>query len=196
MTTSGTALSDDAAVTPDQQQSEVMRFAIGQSSLGLVLVARSVVGVTAVLLGDDAAALRSDLQKRFRAVTFIQDDPATEETTAEVIAFVEQPERGWDKQLDMRGSDLQCKVWQAMRGIPIGTTTSYTALARTVGRPRAVRAVARACAGNPIAVIVPCHRVVRLNGELSGYRWGVERKRALLAHEAAAAPTWSLTMVS
>lgn len=176
----------------NQQQTESainaidMRVAIGQSSLGLVLVARTARGVSAILLGDDRDTLRSDLQRRFPRATLLEGDDTLGQLTADVISLVEAPSHGLDATLDMRGSEFQCEVWRALREIPAGTTASYTDIANRIGRPRSVRAVAQACAANPLAVVVPCHRVVRRNGQLSGYRWGVERKRALLALEATA----------
>ena len=163
-----------------------IHFAVGQCSLGSILVAQSARGVCAILLGDDPDTLVRDLQDRFPAATFVGDDPGFARVVAMVVGFVETPSKGLDLPLDIRGSAFQQRVWQALRDIPIGSTVSYTDIARRIGAPRAARAVARACAENPLAVAIPCHRVVRTDGARSGYRWGVERKRALLTREGAA----------
>lgn len=166
----------------------VIRFAIGQCSLGAILVAASERGVCAILLGDAPEALVQDLQDRFPKAELIGGDAGFEQWVAAVVGLVEQPGHAPDLPLDIRGTAFQQRVWQALRGIPAGTTVSYTELARRIGAPRAVRAVASACAANALAVAIPCHRVVRTDGTLSGYRWGVERKRALLQREAEANP--------
>jgi len=164
-----------------------LRFAVGTCSLGEVLVAASDKGVCAILLGDDADALLRELQRRFPRAELVGGDDGFERTVAAVVALVEAPRVGLDLPLDVRGTAFQQRVWQALREIPHGTTVSYTDIARRIGAPSAVRAVAQACGANPLAVIVPCHRVVRHDGGLSGYRWGIERKRALLARETPAA---------
>ena len=164
-----------------------IELTIAQSSIGFVLVARSAAadaGVNAVLLGDDPEALRRDLQHRFPGATLIEGGVALDALTATVIRCIEAPARGLDVPLDMRGTEFQQSVWRALRAIPTGRTASYSQIAGQLGMPNAARAVAQACAANPLAVLVPCHRVVRSDGELSGYRWGVERKRALLEREA------------
>ncbi|WP_459616569.1 bifunctional DNA-binding transcriptional regulator/O6-methylguanine-DNA methyltransferase Ada [Bordetella sp. 2513F-2] len=161
-----------------------IRFAVGQCSLGAILVAQSPRGVCAILLGDDPEALVQDLQDRFPRARLLGGDAAYERLVAQVVGLVEMPARGLDLPLDVRGTAFQERVWQALREIPAGQTVSYTELARRIGLPRAVRAVAQACGANPLAVAIPCHRVVRLGGELSGYRWGIARKRALLEREA------------
>jgi AraC family transcriptional regulator of adaptative response/methylated-DNA-[protein]-cysteine methyltransferase len=163
-----------------------IRFAIGESSLGSILVARSDKGVCAILLGDDPEALARDLQDRFPTANLIGGDAGFEALVAKVVGFVEQPALGLDLPLDVRGTAFQQRVWQALRDIPAGATASYAEIARRIGAPKAVRAVAQACAANAIAVAIPCHRVVRNDGALSGYRWGVERKRTLLGKEARA----------
>ena len=140
------------------------------------------------MLGDDPEKLINELQNSFPQAELLGGDPAFEQRIALVVGFVEAPDIGLDLPLDIRGTAFQQRVWQALRDIPSGHTVSYRELAARIGAPRAVRAVASACAANPLAVIVPCHRVVRSNGELAGYAWGIERKRALLAHEAASAP--------
>jgi AraC family transcriptional regulator of adaptative response/methylated-DNA-[protein]-cysteine methyltransferase len=165
---------------------EEIRFAIGESSLGLILVAHSSVGVAAVLLGDDREALRRDLGDRFPEATLIDADAEVDAVAATVIRFVESPHRALDVPLDMRGTAFQRSVWSALREIPAGKTANYSDIAVRIGMPSAVRAVAQACASNALAVVVPCHRVIARDGKLAGYRWGVERKRALLEREAVA----------
>lgn len=160
-----------------------IRFAVGECSLGSILVAQSDRGVCAILLGDDPDALARDLQDRFLRANLIGGDSEFERLVAKVVGFVDAPGIGLDLPLDVRGTAFQQRVWQALREIPIGETASYTAIANRIGAPGAVRAVAQACGANALAVAIPCHRVVRLDGALSGYRWGVERKRALLDKE-------------
>src|SRR5690606_15389046 len=162
-----------------------IRFAIGQCSLGAILVASSDKGVCAILLGDDPAALARDLQDRFPKAELIGGDPDYERVVATVVGFVEAPGIGLDLPLDVRGTAFQERVWRALREIPPGGKATYAEIARRIGEPRAVRAVAGACAANHLAVAIPCHRVVRSDGGLSGYRWGVERKRRLLEREGA-----------
>ena len=161
-----------------------IRFAIGACSLGAILVAQSARGVCAIALGDDPDALARELQDRFQNARLIGGDAAFERVVAQVVGFVEAPALGLDLPLDVRGSAFQQRVWQALRELPAGTTASYADVAARIGAPTAVRAVAQACGANPLAVAIPCHRVVRTDGALSGYRWGVARKRALLAREA------------
>jgi AraC family transcriptional regulator of adaptative response/methylated-DNA-[protein]-cysteine methyltransferase len=163
-----------------------IRFAVGQCSLGAVLVAATDKGVCSILLGDDPETLVRDLQDRFDRAELIGGDADFERLVARVVAMVEQPSLGLDLPLDIRGTAFQQRVWQALRRIPAGSTISYAEMARRIGSPRAIRAVAGACAANPIAIAIPCHRVVRTDGDLSGYRWGIERKRALLDREKAA----------
>jgi len=163
-----------------------IRFAVGQCSLGAILVAATEKGVCAITLGDDPDALVRDLQDRFPNAQLIGADKDFETFVAKAVGLVEAPAQGIDLPLDLRGTAFQQRVWQALRKIPAGKTTSYTELAKRIGQPGAVRAVAAACAANAIAVAIPCHRVVRLDGNLAGYRWGVARKRALLDREAAA----------
>lgn len=161
-----------------------IRFALGQCSLGAILVAATDKGICAIALGDDPDALLRDLQDRFPKAKLIGGDEDFEKLVATVVGFVETPSQGLDLPLDIRGTAFQQRVWEALRTIPAGTTASYAEIAKRIGRPRAVRAVAQACANNVIAVAIPCHRVVRNDGALSGYRWGVARKRALLDREA------------
>jgi AraC family transcriptional regulator of adaptative response/methylated-DNA-[protein]-cysteine methyltransferase len=161
-----------------------IRFAVGECSLGSILVARSEKGVCAILLGDDPDQLARDLQDRFPRANLIGADAEFEKLVAKIVGFVEAPTVGLDLPLDVRGTAFQQRVWQALRKIPVGSTASYSDIAQRIGAPRSVRAVAQACAANAIALAIPCHRVVRHDGALSGYRWGVERKRALLEREA------------
>jgi AraC family transcriptional regulator of adaptative response/methylated-DNA-[protein]-cysteine methyltransferase len=163
---------------------EELRFAVGQCSLGAILVASSAKGVAAILIGDDPDALARDLQDQFPAATLIGGDAAFETLVARIVGFVEAPHLGLDLPLDVRGTAFQQRVWEALRDIPCGATATYTDIAARIGAPKAVRAVAGACAANSLAVAIPCHRVIRHDGALSGYRWGVERKRGLLAREA------------
>jgi AraC family transcriptional regulator of adaptative response/methylated-DNA-[protein]-cysteine methyltransferase len=163
-----------------------IRFAVGECSLGSILVAMSERGICAILLGDDPDALTRDLQDQFRQANLIGGNAEFEQLVAKVVGFVEAPAVGLDLPLDIRGTAFQERVWQALRKIPAGSTASYSEIARQIGSPEAVRAVARACAANVLAVAIPCHRVVRNDGALSGYRWSVERKRALLEREARA----------
>lgn len=162
---------------------EEIRFAVGQSALGAVLVAMTQKGICAITLGDDPEALVRDLQDRFPRATLIGADPGFESHVAAVVGLVEKPARGLDLPLDIRGTAFQQRVWAALRDIPPGRTASYTEIAQAIGAPTAVRAVAQACGANSHAVAIPCHRVVRNDGALSGYRWGVERKRDLLTRE-------------
>ena len=161
-----------------------IRFAVGECSLGSILVAATDRGVCAIMLGDDPDALVRDLQDRFPKARLIGGDTDFEQLVAKVVGFVEAPALGLDLPLDVQGTAFQQRVWQALRAIPSGATASYTEIAARIGAPQAVRAVAQACASNALAVAIPCHRVVRRDGALAGYRWGVERKRALLEREA------------
>jgi AraC family transcriptional regulator of adaptative response/methylated-DNA-[protein]-cysteine methyltransferase len=161
-----------------------IRFAIGECSLGSILVAATDRGVSAILLGDEPEALVHELQDRFPKARLIGADKSFERLVAQVVGLVETPALGLDLPLDVRGTAFQQRVWQALREIPSGTTTTYSKLAARLGIPKSVRAVAHACASNAVAVAIPCHRVVRNDGSLAGYRWGIERKRALLDREA------------
>ncbi|WP_426234296.1 bifunctional DNA-binding transcriptional regulator/O6-methylguanine-DNA methyltransferase Ada [Pseudomonas sp. TWP3-2] len=166
-------------------QNNDIRFAVGQCSLGAILVAQSARGVCAILLGDDPHQLVCDLQDRFRRANLIGADREFEQLIAQVVGFIEAPAIGLDLPLDVRGTAFQERVWQALREIPVGSTASYADIAQRIGAPKSMRAVAQACGANHLAVAIPCHRVVRSDGNLSGYRWGVERKRELLARESA-----------
>jgi AraC family transcriptional regulator of adaptative response/methylated-DNA-[protein]-cysteine methyltransferase len=169
----------------DGGKNATIRFAVGECSLGSILVAATDIGVCAILLGDDPEALVRDLQDRFPSAQLRGGDAQFEQVVATVVGFVEAPALGLNLQLDVRGTAFQQRVWQALSEIPAGSTASYTEIAKRLGAPKAVRAVAQACAANSIAVAIPCHRVVRNDGALSGYRWGIERKRALLEREEA-----------
>jgi AraC family transcriptional regulator of adaptative response/methylated-DNA-[protein]-cysteine methyltransferase len=162
-----------------------IRFAVGQCTLGAILVAASERGVCAILLGDDADALLADLQARFPRAQLLGGDSGFERLVARVVGFVETPARALDLPLDIRGTAFQQRVWEALQAVPAGRTISYAELAQRIGAPRGARAVAAACAANALAVAIPCHRVVRSDGGLAGYRWGIARKKALLEREAA-----------
>ena len=176
-------------MTPTQYRAgganEEIRFAVGETSLGAILVASSKKGVASILLGADPDTLVRNLQDRFPKARLIGADGDYEALVATVVGFVEAPNLGLDLPLDVRGTAFQQRVWQALQEIPVGQTVSYAEVARRIGSPKAVRAVAGACAANNLAVAIPCHRVVRNDGSLSGYAWGVERKRVLLDREAA-----------
>lgn len=163
-----------------------IRFAVGQCSLGAILVAQSNRGVCAILLGDDPDALVHDLQDKFPRANLIGADHDFEQLIAKVVGFIEAPAIGLDLPLDLRGTAFQERVWMALREIPPGSTASYAEIAQRIGAPKSFRAVAQACGANSLAVAIPCHRVVRSDGNLSGYRWGVERKRQLLERESQA----------
>ena len=162
---------------------EEIKFAIGQSSLGAILVASSAKGVVAILIDDDPNKLARDLQDRFPKARLVGGDQDYEKLVAQVVGLVEAPAIGLNLPLDVRGTAFQQRVWQALQEIPVGKTTSYSDIAAQIGLPNAVRVVAGACAANNIAVAIPCHRVVRSDGSLSGYAWGVERKKRLLDAE-------------
>jgi AraC family transcriptional regulator of adaptative response/methylated-DNA-[protein]-cysteine methyltransferase len=176
-------------MTPTQYRAgganEEIRFAVGETSLGAILVASSKKGVASILLGTDPDTLVRNLQDRFPKARLIGSDGDYEALVARVVGFVEAPNLGLDLPLDVRGTAFQQRVWQALQEIPVGQTVSYAEVARRIGSPKAVRAVAGACAANNLAVAIPCHRVVRNDGSLSGYAWGAERKRVLLDREAA-----------
>ncbi|MBS0233119.1 MAG: bifunctional DNA-binding transcriptional regulator/O6-methylguanine-DNA methyltransferase Ada [Proteobacteria bacterium] len=167
-------------------ENEVLTFAIANSSLGSVLVAASEKGIAAILIGDDAEKLTAEFKKLFPKAEFVTGDRRFAKSLRRVIAKVESPETPFELPLDIRGTAFQQRVWRALQNIPLGTTATYTEIAQKLGNPKAVRAVARACATNSLAVAIPCHRVVRANGEMAGYRWGTERKRRLLERESSA----------
>lgn len=167
---------------------EAIRFAVGRCSLGDILVAATEKGIVAITLGDDPAALLRDLQDRFPKAETLGDDPGFAEMVAKVVGLVDGQTDRLDLPLDIRGTAFQQRVWQALRAIKAGTTVSYAEVAARIGAPGAARAVAGACAANVLAVAIPCHRVVRADGALSGYRWGIDRKRVLLEREAEPCP--------
>ena len=175
-------------MTPTQYRAggpnQDVHFAIGECSLGAILVAQSDLGVCAIFLGDDPDTLARDLQDGFPEANLIGGDAEFEAVVSTVVGFVEAPRLGLDLPLDVRGTAFQQRVWEAMRNIPIGKTMSYADIAEQIGSPRSTRAVARACGANNLAVAIPCHRVVRRDGTMSDYRWGVERKQSLLEREA------------
>lgn len=162
-----------------------IKFAIGACSLGRILVAATERGIAAIAFGEDDEALRRGLEGRFPNADLEPADPSFQSSLKAVIDAVETPARGLDLPLDIRGTAFQTRVWEALREIPQGATASYASIAARIGKPKAVRAVAAACAANPLAVAIPCHRAVRSDGGLAGYAWGAERKRALLARESA-----------
>jgi len=164
---------------------ETIQFSVGECGLGSILVAASTTGICAILLGDSPDILAQDLQDRFPSALLEGGDEIFEQWVAKVVGFVDAPQLGLDLPLDIRGTAFQQRVWQALCDIPLGSTASYAQVARAIGSPKAARAIARACADNALAIAIPCHRVVRNDGAISGYRWGVERKRQLLEQEAA-----------
>lgn len=166
--------------------SKEIRFSVAECSLGLVLIARTERGLCAIFLGDETEALARELQRRFPQATLVPVNVDEDSLLRKALALVESPDEHLSLPLDLQGTPFQKRVWQALREIGPGYTTSYAGIAAQIGAPRAIRAVAQACAANPVAVAIPCHRVVRTDGGISGYRWGIERKRALLAREAAA----------
>lgn len=165
---------------------ETIAFGCRETELGQILLARSAAGVCAILIGSDDDVLANDLQGRFPDSNLVPDAPKVHADLDKVVAFLDAPAGGLDLDLDLQGTEFQQQVWRVLRDVPAGEKLSYTELARRVGAPKAVRAVASACAANAIALAIPCHRVVRSGGALSGYAWGVERKRALLEREARA----------
>jgi AraC family transcriptional regulator of adaptative response/methylated-DNA-[protein]-cysteine methyltransferase len=183
---SGTLLGMKPRQYRDAGANTHIHFAVGECSLGAILVAQSAVGVCAILLGEDPQTLIQDFQEQFRNATLIGADPDFEQVVARVVGFVELPSMGLDLPLDLRGTAFQQRVWNALKSIPPGSTASYAEIAQRIGAPTSFRAVAQACGANRLAVAIPCHRVVRSDGNLSGYRWGVERKRQLLEREAGA----------
>jgi O-6-methylguanine DNA methyltransferase len=165
---------------------DTLSYATGECALGQVLVARSDKGVCAILIGDDDKELGADLAARFPDATLVANDAVVHDDLAKVIRFMEKPVEGLHLTLDMRGTPFQRRVWEKLRTIPAGKTVTYMELARQVGPQTSPRAVGSACAANPIALAIPCHRVVRGDGDLAGYRWGIERKRELIRKEAMA----------
>jgi AraC family transcriptional regulator, regulatory protein of adaptative response / methylated-DNA-[protein]-cysteine methyltransferase len=184
--TSEAALRLLPTVAPTKTATDVLLFGVGDTALGKVLLARSAKGVCAILLGDNAGELEADLAARFPGATLIANEAMIRDDLAKVARYAEKPSEGLVLTLDMRGTQLQRRIWEQIRAIPVGKTMSYMHLARLINcvYPRvAARVVATACAANPLALAVPCHRVIRADGELAGYRWGLERKRHLLQKE-------------
>jgi AraC family transcriptional regulator, regulatory protein of adaptative response / methylated-DNA-[protein]-cysteine methyltransferase len=175
---------DDGVSRTCEAQRETIRFAVGDSSLGKILVAVTARGICAILFGNSADAMAQDLQERFPAAGLEESGPDLHPVLTRVLALIEAPASGLDLPLDLRGTPFQRRVWQALREIPAGATASYSEIAERIGAPTEAYAVGEACAANPIAVAIPCHRVLRKNGELANYRWGLRRKRTLLAREA------------
>jgi AraC family transcriptional regulator, regulatory protein of adaptative response / methylated-DNA-[protein]-cysteine methyltransferase len=175
---------DDGASRTCEPERETIRFAVGDSSLGKILVAVTARGICAILFGNSADAMAQDLQERFPAAGVIESGPDLHPVLTRVLALIEAPASGLDLPLDLRGTPFQRRVWQALHEIPAGATASYSEIAERIGAPTEAYAVGEACSANPIAVVIPCHRVLRKNGQLASYRWGLRRKRTLLAREA------------
>ena len=173
------------SIEPIANATDNIHFSTGDCSLGAILVAASEAGVCAILLGDDPGRLALELRQRFPGARLTPGGVESESLLAQVTRALETPGSKFDLPLDIRGTEFQRRVWHALREIPAGSTMSYAEVALSIGEPGAARAVAQACAANSLAIAIPCHRVIRGDGSLSGYRWGVERKRALLAREAA-----------
>jgi AraC family transcriptional regulator, regulatory protein of adaptative response / methylated-DNA-[protein]-cysteine methyltransferase len=165
---------------------EEIKFATGKSELGTVLVARTAAGVCAILIGDGADVLKRELAEEFTDAKLVHDDRALRTDLDKTLRFIKTPAKGLDLRLDIRGTPFQRRVWDALLGVRVGYKITYAALAARIGEPRAIRAVANACAANAIALAIPCHRVVRSDGALAGYRWGMERKRSMVEKEAEA----------
>jgi AraC family transcriptional regulator, regulatory protein of adaptative response / methylated-DNA-[protein]-cysteine methyltransferase len=165
---------------------EEIKFATGKSELGAVLVARSAAGVCAILIDDGVESLKRDLAEQFTDAKLVRDDRALRSDLDKILTFIKTPAKGLDLALDIRGTPFQRRVWTALLGVRVGYKITYAALASRIGEPRAIRAVANACAANAIALAIPCHRVVRSDGALAGYRWGAERKRSMVEKEAEA----------
>jgi AraC family transcriptional regulator, regulatory protein of adaptative response / methylated-DNA-[protein]-cysteine methyltransferase len=174
------------AATYAESAVDILSYAIGECALGRVLVARSVYGVCAILIGADHDELEADLAARFPQAILVANEAVIRDDLAKVIRFVDKPAEGLHLTLDMRGTPFQRRVWEKLRSIPVGRTVTYTELARWISPLASARAIAGACAANPIALAIPCHRVVRTDGDLAGYFWGIERKRELLKREAMA----------
>jgi AraC family transcriptional regulator, regulatory protein of adaptative response / methylated-DNA-[protein]-cysteine methyltransferase len=169
-----------------KSSTEVIKFATGKSELGAVLVARSAAGVCAILIGDGTEVLKRDLAEEFTDAKLVRDDRALRTDLEKILTFIKTPAKGLDLPLDTRGTPFQRRVWAALLGVRVGYKITYAALASRIGEPHAIRAVANACAANAIALAIPCHRVVRSDGALAGYRWGAERKRRMVEKEAKA----------
>jgi AraC family transcriptional regulator, regulatory protein of adaptative response / methylated-DNA-[protein]-cysteine methyltransferase len=176
---------DTLIIQPDATTEEI-RFSFGKFSLGTVLVAASTRGIAAILLGDDQRALRADLATAFPRARLSPDDAGLADVVSQVVTFVDAPHKGLDLPLDIRGSALEQAVWQALREVPAGHTVTYGQIAKTLPLPATAQDVGAACAANVLAVAIPCHRVVKADGSISGYRWGVQRKRKLINREGVA----------
>jgi AraC family transcriptional regulator of adaptative response/methylated-DNA-[protein]-cysteine methyltransferase len=183
---SETLLQHTPAATRGDVAVDILSYAIGECALGRVLVARSVDGVCAILIGADHDEVEADLAARFPQAMLVVSEAVVHDDLAKVIRFVDNPAAGLHLTLDMRGTPLHRRVWEKLRAIPVGRTVTYTELARWISPLTSARVVAGACAANPIALAIPCHRVVRSDGDLAGYRWGIERKRELIRKEAMA----------
>jgi AraC family transcriptional regulator of adaptative response/methylated-DNA-[protein]-cysteine methyltransferase len=183
---SETPLQHATAATHADIAVDILSYATGECTLGRVLVARSVDGVCAILIGAEHDEVEADLAARFPQATLIANEAVVHDDLAKVIRFVDNPAAGLHLTLDMRGTPLHRRVWEKLRAIPVGRTVTYTELARWISPLTSARVVAGACAANPIALAIPCHRVVRSDGDLAGYRWGIERKRELIRKEAMA----------
>ena len=169
-----------------EANAEEIKFATGKSELGTILVARSAAGVCAILIGDGAEVLKRDLAEEFTDAKLVRDDGALRTDLEKILTFIKTPAKGLNLSLDIRGTPFQRRVWSALLGVRVGYKITYAALASRIGEPRAIRAVASACAANAIALAIPCHRVVRSDGALAGYRWGMERKRSMVEKQAEA----------
>ena len=165
---------------------EEIKFATGESELGTILVARSAAGVCAILIGDGAEVLKRDLAVEFTVAKLVRDERKLRTDLDKILTFIKTPAKGLDLSLDIRGTPFQRRVWSALLGVRVGCKITYAALASRIGKPRAIRAVANACAANTIALAIPCHRVVKSDGALGGYRWGTDRKRSVVEKEAEA----------
>lgn len=185
---SGTPLLHTTATTHADVAVDILSYATGECALGRLLVARSVNGVCAILIGADHDELEADLAARFRHATLVANEAVVHDDLAKVIRFVDNPAAGLHLALDMRGTPLHRRVWEKLRAIPVGRTVTYLELARWISPLASARVIAGACAANPIALAIPCHRVVRTDGDLADYRWGTERKRELIRKEAMAGP--------
>src|SRR5690242_11069613 len=183
ITNESTQLDSRIAGRADAPSGEIA-FTTGQSSVGTVLVARSARGICSIFIGSEVGELTVDLAAQFPESALVQNDGMLAGDLEKILRFIETPARGLDLELDVHGTPFQRRVWDALCAIPSGRTVTYAALAHRIGEPGSVRAVANACAANAIALAIPCHRVVRSDGTTSGYRWGVERKRAMLEREA------------
>jgi AraC family transcriptional regulator, regulatory protein of adaptative response / methylated-DNA-[protein]-cysteine methyltransferase len=181
-----TTVRRESTPSPANAPVEILAYATGECALGKVLVARSHNGVCAILMGSDRAELQADLAARFPQTTLVANETVIRDDLAKVIRFLDKPAEGLDLSLDMRGTPFQRRVWERVRSIPVGRTATYTELARWISPLASPRTVAGACAANPIALAIPCHRLLGSNGDLAGYRWGIERKRELIRKETCA----------